>query len=173
MVTSSEQCDELPLTLGRDFSGVVVDTGMSPGSFNVGDQVWGTVFPTNSRGSHAEYVLASTTNSVGLKPKSLSHVEAASIPYAALTAWSGLDLTGSLLAQASKETDAPSVLVIGASGGVGTLAVQILKAATSGAAKVVATCQDDAFELVTDLGADVVLDYKSPQFEEQLSKLAG
>ena len=97
MVTSSDHCDELPLTLGRDFSGVVVDTGMSPGSFNVGDQVWGTVFPTNSRGSHAEYVLASTTNSVGLKPKSLSHVEAASIPYAALTAWSGLDLTGNLL----------------------------------------------------------------------------
>jgi len=168
MVTSNDDC-ELPLTLGRDFSGVVVDTGMSCGDLSVGDEVWGTVFPSNSCGSHADYVLATALTSVGLKPKSLSHVEAASVPYAALTAWSGLEVSGNLLNRSSGGREA-TVLVIGASGGVGTLAVQILK---SYGARVVATCQDDAFELVTDLGADVVLNYKSDEFEGQLTKLAG
>jgi len=166
-LTSSHE-GGLPLTLGRDFSGVVVDAGMAAG-FEPGDEVWGTVFPANPSGSHAEYVAASGATSVSLKPKSLTHIEAASMPYAALTAWSGLSLTGQLLGGTTSE-GGKDVLVAGASGGVGTLAVQMLKAHGS---RVVAICSDDAYELVSGLGADVVLDYKSEQFEAQMDQLAG
>ena len=76
-----------------------------------------------------------------------------------LPAWSGLSLTGQLLGGTTSE-GGKDVLVAGASGGVGTLAVQMLKAHGS---RVVAICSDDAYELVSGLGADVVLDYKSEQ----------
>ena len=157
--------DGLPLTLGRDFSGVVVDVGMNSGPYRIGDEVWGTVFPATHHGTHAEYVTASQT-SVSLKPKSLSHVQAASVPYAGLTAWGGLRVTAEL----GPGTAGSQVLVVGASGGVGTLAVQLLK---SWNCNVVATCRDDAFELVTGLGADVVLDYQSSEFQSQMDRLSG
>ena len=154
----------LPLTLGRDFSGVVADVGMDS-KYQPGDEVWGTVFPSG-QGSHAEFVVASQA-SLSPKPKTLDHLESASLPYVAMTTWSSLRITGGLGPTTLPGTN---VLVIGASGGVGTFAVQLLKVWNC---NVIATCQDDAFEMVSDLRADVVLDYKSSDFQGQMEKLKG
>lgn len=153
----------LPVTLGRDFSGTVVDVGMSASEkFSPGDQVWGAVTPAG-HGSHAQYVLASNVTTA-VKPKSLSHCEAASFPYIAQTAWSALSLTAGL---SDYNNNAKfKVLVIGASGGVGTFAVQLLKVWNY---SVVATSKD--FDLVAKLGADVVLDYTAPDYLDMLKKL--
>ncbi|XP_074166280.1 NAD(P)H oxidoreductase RTN4IP1, mitochondrial [Sminthopsis crassicaudata] len=85
---------EFPLTLGRDVSGVVMECGLSVTYFKPGDQVWAAV-PPWKQGTLSEFVVASA-NEVSLKPKSLTHTEAASLPYVALTAWSALSKVGGL-----------------------------------------------------------------------------
>lgn len=92
VVTQSTKCklsyDKFPLVLGRDFSGVVRSTGAAVTKFQVGDQIWGSLSPFK-QGSHCKFLVASE-NELSLKPNNLSFEEAASIPYAALTAWSAL-----------------------------------------------------------------------------------
>merc|ERR1719322_1942196 len=105
-------CETFPLILGRDFSGEVVDVGMDVSDYEVGDEVFGALFPS-SQGSLANFVSASKY-SIYHKPKSLSHHQAASLPYAGLTAWSALSLTAQLGLSDSQKSK--SVLVIGASG---------------------------------------------------------
>lgn len=80
------------------------------------------VIPPPLTGSHSDYVLTTSCNVV-LKSKGLSMEEAASLPYAALTAWSALRITGGLSANGRRQ----NILVLGASGGVGSLAIQLLK----------------------------------------------
>lgn len=156
---------EFPLTVGRDFSGVVRETGRSVKRFKPGDQVWGAIGP-HQQGTHAEYTLASEY-SISKKPKSLDHVEAASVPYAAITAYTALrhfaDITPS---------SAPyqRVLILGGAGGVGTIAIQLLKA---WGAEVTVTAATDAVELVTQLGADHVVDYTMPDWQNQLQDMEG
>lgn len=148
---------ELPLTLGRDFSGVVVSKGHGVGNrLKLGDQVWGVV-PVEQQGCHASYVVVDNTL-VDLRPRNISYIEAASILYAGLTAWSALWITGgscykSTLANRKNNR----VLILGGSGGVGTLAIQLSKAWNM---HVIATCSSDAVSLVDKLGADAVIDYK-------------
>ena len=90
---SLESCSyEFPRVLGRDFSGSVVAVGGDVRGVGVGDEVWGAIYPSQE-GSHQDYCLASQ-NCLSLKPDSLSHVEAASLPYTALTAWSALSSLG-------------------------------------------------------------------------------
>ncbi|XP_003707613.1 NAD(P)H oxidoreductase RTN4IP1, mitochondrial [Megachile rotundata] len=145
---------ELPLTLGRDFCGIVVSKGHGVETeLKLGDQVWGVV-PVEQQGCHANYVVVDS-DTVRPCPKNLSCVEAASIPYAGLTAWSALWITGGLCSKTVSSNS--SVLVLGGSGGVGTLAVQLLKAWNM---HVVTTCSSDAVNLLQKLGADVVIDYK-------------
>lgn len=111
----------LPLRLGRDFSGIVRSVGGNVTKFKPGDQVMGVIPPPLS-GSHSQYTVSSCSNVV-LKPSNLSMEEAASIPYAGLTAWSALSITAELcIASRGKQ-----VLILGASGGVGSIAVQLLK----------------------------------------------
>ncbi|XP_047617809.1 reticulon-4-interacting protein 1, mitochondrial isoform X3 [Phacochoerus africanus] len=129
--------EEFPLTLGRDVSGVVMECGLDVKYFKPGDEV-----------SH--------------KPKSLTHTQAASLPYVALTAWSAINKVGGLN---DKNCRGKRVLILGASGGVGTFAIQVMKAWD---AHVTAVCSQDASELVRKLGADDVIDYKSGNMEEQL-----
>ncbi|XP_043240954.1 reticulon-4-interacting protein 1 homolog, mitochondrial-like [Amphibalanus amphitrite] len=157
---------EFPLTLGRDVSGEVVAVGGGVSQFRPGDQVWAAVGPQR-QGTHAEYV-AAAAGSVSLKPRSLSHVEAASIPYVAATAWSALVVTGELVSEGTRRDR--RVLVCGAAGGVGSLAVQLLKA---WGCQVTATCATDAVELVESLGADVVVDYTAPDADEHLKLMQG
>ncbi|KAL0278488.1 UNVERIFIED_CONTAM: hypothetical protein PYX00_000304 [Menopon gallinae] len=154
---------EFPLTLGRDFAGIVIRTGHSVGDkVKVGDEVWGVV-PPHEQGSHAEEVMVSK-NYIEKKPGNISMVEAGSMLYAAITAWSALKITGDIAVVGVRGRN---VLVLGGSGGVGTMAVQMLR---NWGAKVVTTCSEDAIPLLRSLGAHDVFDYRSPDFHEQIGK---
>ncbi|KAK7869782.1 hypothetical protein R5R35_008315 [Gryllus longicercus] len=154
---------EFPLSLGRDFSGIVVAKGYQVSGINVGDEVWGVV-PPHSQGSHAGKVLVNKSL-VQLKPKILTRIEAGSMPYTAMTAWSSLKITGDLMLTSAKTK---KVLVLGSSGGVGTMAVQLLKI---WGAQVIATCRTDATSLIESLGADGVIDYTHPDAWKMIKEL--
>lgn len=152
--------DRFPLILGRDFSGEVVAVGQGVEQFQVGDEVWGATM-AGHQGSHAEYI-AAPSSIISKKPKVLSHLESAAIPYAGLTAWAAVRTVGNVSRQTASNK---RCLVVGGSGGVGTFAIQLLKAWN---ASVTTTCSSDAVELLSQLGADYVIDYTSPDFEQQL-----
>uniref|UniRef100_A0A673LID6 NAD(P)H oxidoreductase RTN4IP1, mitochondrial n=1 Tax=Sinocyclocheilus rhinocerous TaxID=307959 RepID=A0A673LID6_9TELE len=154
---------EFPLILGRDVSGEIMECGLDVNYFKPGDQVWAAI-PPWKQGSLAEIVVLSA-NEVSHKPKSLRHVEAASIPYVAATVWSAIVNTGGLNKDNSSKK---RVLVLGGSGGVGTLAIQMVKA---WGAHVTVTCSQNAEQLVRDLGADDVVDYTAGPVEKQLQTL--
>lgn len=154
---------EFPLILGRDLSGVVVDCGSGVTHFAPGDEVWAAV-PPWKQGSLAEYVTL-TEYEVSHKPKVLSHIEAASIPYVANTSLSALVNGGGLCRGSSSNK---RVLITGGSGGVGTFAIQLLKA---WGAHVMVTCSQNAVGLVRGLGADEVLDYTAGDVVEQLETM--
>ncbi|KRT78248.1 hypothetical protein AMK59_6681, partial [Oryctes borbonicus] len=154
---------EFPLTLGRDFSGVVIGKGQNVSNeIRIGDSVFG-IIPPHRQGSLAETVLCSE-ETVCHRPNNVTSIEAASLAYAAMTAWSALYLTGELLFRSVKHA---VVLVLGASGGVGTAAVQILKAQ---GATVIATCSNNAVPLVQSLGADQVFDYRSQEYYQNVAQ---
>jgi NADPH:quinone reductase-like Zn-dependent oxidoreductase len=149
----------LPLTLGWDAAGVVEELGSEVTGFQKGDAVYGEPnFPGN--GSYAEYCAAKASR-FALKPKSLSFTEAAGVPLAGLTAWTGLFEHGKL--QAGQR-----VLIQGASGGVGSFAVQFAKAK---GAYVIGTASAGNLDYVKGLGADEVIDYRSQKFEELVHDL--
>ena len=131
--------------LGADVAGVVVEVGKDVTRFKPGDEVFGT-----GGGTFAEYVRSSESKVVR-KPAELTFEQAAAIPVAALTALQGLRDKGHLHA-------GQKVLINGASGGVGTFAVQIAKAL---GAEVTGVCSTRNLELVRSLGADHVVDYTS------------
>ena len=144
----------LPMTLGWDAAGVVEELGSAVTGFQKGDAVYGEPnFPGN--GSYAEYCAAKASQ-FALKPKSLSFTEAAGVPLAGLTAWTGLFEHGKL--QAGQR-----VLIQGASGGVGSFAVQFAKAK---GAYVIGTASAGNLDHLRQLGADEVIDYKNQQFEQ-------
>ncbi|KAM4695227.1 NAD(P)H oxidoreductase RTN4IP1, mitochondrial [Discoglossus pictus] len=152
--------NEFPLTLGRDLSGVVMECGINVKYFKPGDQVWAAVPPWR-QGTLSEFVVTSA-NEISMKPKALSHTEAASLPYVTLTAWAALVNTCGLN---KDKCPGKRILIIGASGGVGTAAIQLLKA---WGAHITAVCSEDAFSLMKDLGSDDVIDYKAASLEAQL-----
>ena len=133
--------------LGGDFAGIVEAIGDGVDGFAAGDEVYGY-----QGGAFAEYVLASTA--VERKPANLSFEEAAAVPLAALTALQGLRDHGWV-------QPGQRVLVNGASGGVGTFAVQIAKAL---GAEVHAVCSTRNTEQARELGADRVFDYTCEDF---------
>jgi NADPH:quinone reductase-like Zn-dependent oxidoreductase len=145
--------DKLPLVLGRDVAGTVDQTGAGVDGFKVHDQVF--VMLARDRGGYAEYVAAKADDCAAM-PHSLDFVQAAAVPLAALTAWQGLFDHGEL-------KPGQTVLIHGASGGVGHFAVQFAKAI---GARVLATAsgQDRAF--LQKLGADVAIDYHAERFED-------
>lgn len=144
----------LPMTLGWDAAGIVEELGSDVTGFQKGDAVYGIPnFPGD--GSYAEYCAAKATQ-FALKPQRLSFTEAAGVPLAALTAWTGMFEYGKL--QAGQR-----ILIQGASGGVGSFAVQFAKA--KGAYVVgVASAQNQAY--LKQIGADEVIDYKTQKVEE-------
>lgn len=154
---------EFPLTLGRDFSGIVVQTGHGVTRFKPGDKVWGAL-SAERQGSHAQYVVT-REGEISLSPKSISDIEAGSLPYVALTTWNALCVAGELT---EKTTPLKRVLIHAGAGGIGTFAIQLMKA---WGAHVITTCSTDAKPLVQHLGADDIIDYKTQNVEEELKKL--
>jgi NADPH:quinone reductase-like Zn-dependent oxidoreductase len=133
---------------GFDIAGRVEAVGKDVTQFQPGDEVFGDLSSCGF-GAFAEYVCASET-ALALKPANLSFEEAAAIPGAALTALQGLRDCGQLQAAGQK------LLINGASGGVGSFAVQLAKAF---GAEVTAVCSTQKLEMVRSLGADQVVDY--------------
>ena len=136
--------------IGTDFAGVVAAVGNKVTEFKPGDEVFGIGF-----GSFGEYALAYEKR-IALKPAAISFEQAAGIPIAAVTALQSLRDKGKLVA-------GQKVLINGASGGVGTFAVQIADAL---GAEVTGVCSTRNIELVRGLGADHVIDYKKEDFTQ-------
>ncbi|MEN8905183.1 MAG: NADP-dependent oxidoreductase [Clostridiales bacterium] len=146
-----------PFIMGYDVSGIVVETGKNVTNFKKGDEVYSRPDSTQA-GTIAEYTVIKENN-LALKPKNISHEEAATIPLVGLTAWQALTSKGNL--QKSQK-----VLIHAGSGGVGTLAIQLAKQL---GAYVATTTSSSNVEMVKNLGADEVIDYKTQKFDEVLS----
>jgi NADPH:quinone reductase-like Zn-dependent oxidoreductase len=134
---------------GIDYAGTVEAVGRNVTQFKRGDEVFG-----GRNGSMAEYLCARADRGVVLKPANLSFEQAAAVPVAAITALQGLRDKGKI--QAGQK-----VLINGASGGVGTFAVQIAKVF---GAEVTGVCSTRNLEMVRSIGADHVIDYKKEDF---------
>ena len=139
--------------LGGDVAGRVKAVGHNVQQFKPGDEVFGYLPSATGRGTFAEYVCANVTT-IALKPANLSFEQAAAVPVAALTALQGLRGNGHI-------QSGQKVLINGASGGVGTFAVQIAKAF---GAEVTAVCSTRNLDMVRSLGADHVIDYTREDF---------
>lgn len=136
--------------LGGDFAGQVEAVGKKVSQFKVGDEVFGA---SANFGAFAEYVAVSET-SIVLKPTNMTFEQVAAVPTAAMTALQGLRDHGKIKA-------GQKVLINGASGGVGSFAVQIAKAL---GAEVTGVCSTSKVDMVRALGADHVIDYKQEDF---------
>jgi NADPH:quinone reductase-like Zn-dependent oxidoreductase len=141
--------------LGADLAGRVEATGRLIKQFQPGDEVFGYLPSATSRGTFAEYVCASE-KAITLKPANLTFEQAAAVPEAAMTALQGLRNKGNI-------QPGQKVLINGASGGVGTFAVQIAKAF---GAEVTAVCSTRNLDMVRSIGADHVIDYKVEDFTQ-------
>lgn len=144
-----------PKVLGSDLSGEVVEVGSQATRWRVGDQVYGFVNPLFG-GAYAEYVAVPAGN-LTYKPQNMTYAEAATVPIAGLTALQGLLDLGQL-------RPGQRVLINGASGGVGTFAVQIAVAMN---ADVTGVCGTSNVDLVKRLGAHTVIDYTQEDFTRQ------
>lgn len=146
----------LPLILGHDVAGVVVKAGPRVRQFKPGDEVYARTDDFRI-GTFAEFVPVKES-SLAPKPKGLTMEEAASIPLVGLTAWQAL-------VETAKLTKGQRVFIQAGSGGVGTFAIQLARHL---GATVATTTSAANFELVRSLGADVVIDYRTQDFEDVL-----
>lgn len=147
--------DAYPAVLGYDFSGIVVRSPYESHPFAPGTPVYGMLPFPRSGGSYAEYAVVPSL-SVARKPAALSHVEAAGVPLAALTAWG-------LIVETARAHEGQRILIHAGSGGVGHFAVQF--AAYFGA-HVTATGSARNAAWLRELGASVVIDYTTTRFED-------
>ncbi|WPB95849.1 NADP-dependent oxidoreductase [Streptomyces malaysiensis] len=145
----------LPMILGWDVSGVVEEVGFGVTTLAPGDEVYGMPWFPRAAGAYAEFVTAPSRH-FARKPASVGHIEAASLPLAALTAWQALVDTAGVKA-------GQRVLVHAAAGGVGHLAVQFARHL---GAEVVATAREPRHAWLKELGADEVIDYTRQPFED-------
>lgn len=146
-----------PFILGHDLAGTVLRVGANVRRFKAGDEVYGR--PRDHRvGTFAELIAVDAAD-LALKPESLSMEQAASIPLVGLTAWQALVEVG-------KVKPGQKVFIQAGSGGVGTFAIQLAKHL---GATVATTTSAANVELVKSLGADVVIDYRTQDFEQVLS----
>jgi NADPH:quinone reductase-like Zn-dependent oxidoreductase len=142
---------KLPISLGSEIAGTIEKIGSDVSDFKEGDAVYGII----TSGSYAEYAIAKIGD-MATKPQSLDFENAAAIPLGALTAWQAMFDLANL-------SSGQRLLITAASGGVGSLAVQIAKA--QGAFVIgMASGRNEAF--VRDLGADEFVDYTKQNFEE-------
>ena len=148
---------KLPQILGNDVAGTVIGVGARVQGFRLGDEVYGR--PDKDRiGTFAERIAVAEAD-LALKPVSVSFEEAASLPLVALTAWQALVERGNL-------RPGQRVLIHAGSGGVGSVAIQLAKYL---GATVATTVSAGNADFVRELGADVVVDYRSQDFEQLLA----
>jgi alcohol dehydrogenase len=150
---------QLPATLGWDFSGILEKAGTGVSNIKQGDEAYGqasVVF--GGSGTFAEMALANADN-IALKPKTLSHEEAAGLPTVGVTAWQALVDTIGL-------SKGQNILIHGGAGGVGSIAIQLAKYL---GAHVATTVSEKDKQFVKRLGADEIIDYKTQTFEDLLS----
>ena len=148
-----------PLTLGSDFSGVVDKVGPGVTDFAPTDEVYGVTNPQFC-GAQAEFAVA-RAGMVARKPQSLNHLEAASAPVIAVTAWQ-------MLFQYVQAMRGRTVVVVGAAGNVGAYAVQM---AVDDGIHVVAIAHLDDEDLLRSLGAKSIIDSNNPAFEKDLPQV--
>jgi NADPH:quinone reductase-like Zn-dependent oxidoreductase len=144
----------LPLVPGWEVSGVVEAIGAEVSDFKEGDAVFG-LLDFSRDGAYAEYVVARAAD-LAQKPLSLAHVQAAAVPMAGLTAWQALF-------DAARLGHGQTVLIHGAAGGVGHMAVQL---ARWKGAKVIGTASARNLEFLKELGVAQRIDYLNTRFEE-------
>ncbi|HFK1740592.1 NADP-dependent oxidoreductase [Bacillus thuringiensis] len=147
---------EMPLILGNDFAGVITKVGSKVTRFKVGDEIYARP-RKNKIGTFAEYI-AIHEDDIALKPRNLSFEEAASIPLVGLTSYQALHD----IMQLQK---GQKILIHAGSGGVGTFAIQLAKIM---GAIVTTTASEAGANLVTSLGADEIINYKTEKFEDIL-----
>lgn len=140
---------KLPFAIGHDVAGVVTQVGSKVSKFKIGDEIL-----ASCRGAFAEFI-AINENELALKPKNISMEEAASIPLVGLTAWQVLVEKGNL-------KKGQRVFIQAGSGGVGTIAIQLAKHLGAYVATTTSSANKD---LVKSLGADLIIDYKTQDFE--------
>jgi NADPH:quinone reductase-like Zn-dependent oxidoreductase len=145
-----------PFTVGWDVAGVVEEVGFGVTRFSPGDRVFGMPRFPSEAAAYAEYVTSPSRQLVRV-PEGLGDVEAAALPLAGLAAWQAL-------VEAAEVAEGQRVLVLGAAGGVGHLAVQIAKAR---GAHVTGTASAGKHAFVEGLGADDVVDYTSEDVGER------
>jgi len=150
---------QFPATLGTDFSGVIKELGQNVSTnFNIGDEVYGQAsLLSGGSGSFAELALTNI-NSIAVKPKTLNHIDASSLPLVGASTWQGLvDNIG--LSKNQK------ILIHGGAGGIGTIAIQLAKHL---GAYVGTTVKSEDKEFVQQLGADEIVDYTTQNFDDIL-----
>ncbi|MEN5234086.1 NADP-dependent oxidoreductase [Sphingobacterium faecium] len=147
---------KFPLILGHDVAGVITQIGKNVKQFKVGDEVYSR--PSDFHiGTFAEFISINEKD-VALKPKKLSMEEAASIPLVALTVWQAFVEKANL-------KKGQKVFIQAGSGGVGTIAIQLAKHL---GATVATTASEKSFAMLKNLGADILIDYKTEDFETVL-----
>jgi len=145
---------KFPLVLGHDVAGIITKVGKNVTRFKVGDEVYAR--PSDfAIGTFAEFI-AIKESDIALKPKNLSMEEAAAVPLVALTAWQALVEKADL-------KKGQKVFIQTGSGGVGTIAIQLAKYL---GATVATTASEKSFEMLKNLGADVLIDYRKHDFED-------
>jgi NADPH:quinone reductase-like Zn-dependent oxidoreductase len=145
--------------LGHEFSGVIAALGKNTKGFEVGQDIYGTS-DWFANGAIAEFCVTQS-QSIAPKPVTLSHEAAATVPIGALTAWQGLF-------EHAKMQPGERVLIQGGAGAVGLFAVQL---AHQHGAHVIATASQKNLQLVAELGADEVIDYRASRFEDRSGKV--
>lgn len=153
--------NKLPIVLGWDFAGVVIETGYAASRFCLGDEVYAYARrPVIEQGTYAEYISIPECY-VTHKPLSLKFEEAASVPLASLTAYQSVIEKGKL-------TKGQKIVILGASGGVGTYAIQFSKII---GAEVIAIAGQNRSDYLKSLGADHVIDYTEGDFIEKIKSV--
>ncbi|MCL5767886.1 NADP-dependent oxidoreductase [Acinetobacter sp. ANC5681] len=145
---------KFPFILGNDFAGTVAQVGSNVTQFKVGDEVYAK---TDLNGAFAEYTVVQQA-SLALKPKNIPMEHAASLPLVSLTAWQALVEIANVKA-------GHKVLIHAGSGGVGSIAIQLAKHL---GATVATTTSGKNTRWVRELGADIIIDYKTMDFEQEL-----
>ncbi|ETR94762.1 zinc-binding dehydrogenase family protein [Acinetobacter lactucae] len=143
-----------PFILGNDFAGTVAEVGSKVTQFKVGDEVYAK---TDLNGAFAEYTVVQES-SLALKPQNISMEQAAALPLVALTSWQAL-------VEIAKVKAGQKVLIHAGSGGVGSIGIQLAK---SLGATVATTTSAKNSGWVKELGADIIIDYKTMDFEQEL-----
>ncbi|MBX3100382.1 MAG: NADP-dependent oxidoreductase [Salinibacterium sp.] len=149
-----------PVILGNDFSGTVVESSHEAHPIKPGDDVYGLTMVPRFGGTYAEYITVPGTG-IARKPRTLSHVEAAGVPLAALTAWGAV-------VDVAKAHSGQSMLIHAGAGGVGHFAIQF---ASFFGARVITTGSSRNSRWLRELGAAEVIDYSTTRFEEVLSDI--